>query len=80
MSNKFKNILLILAVAVIFIFRAMEHQAFDLVFYIGCIAMAAVEGLYLFLNRHDLEDNDRITELFYLAGIGIVVACKIFVF
>ncbi len=80
MSNKFKNILLILIVAVIFIFRVMEHDAFNPVFYLGCMVMACIEALYLFINRRDLEDNDRITELFYLAGIGIVVACKLFIF
>lgn len=80
MSKKFKNALLIICVIVIFCFRAVESAAFDAVFYIGCLAMAAVEGLYLYLNREELEDNDRINELFYLCGIGVVIACKIFVF
>lgn len=80
MSKGFKNTLLVLAVIVVIIVRACYPQVFDLTFYIGCLVMAAVEGLYLFLNRNELEETDRVNELFYLAGIGIVIACKIFVF
>lgn len=81
MSKTFKNVLLGLIVAVVFCFRLMgSTTAFDLAFYIGCVAMAGMEGLYLYLNRDELEEDERINELFYLGGIGIVLACKLFVF
>ena len=80
MSKGFKNTLLILAVAAVFIMRVCYPQYFDLTFYLACLAMAAVEGLYLLINRAELDETERVNELFYLAGIGVVIACKIFVF
>ena len=81
MSKTLKNVLLGIAVAVIFCFRiAGKTAAFDLAFYIGILAMAAVEGLYLLLNRKELEENERINELFYLCGIGVVLLCKVLIF
>ncbi len=80
MSKGFKNTLLVLAVIAAVIARFCYPQYFDAVFYVACLAMAAAEGLYLFVNREELDETDRVNELFYLAGIGVVIACKIFVF
>ena len=80
MSKGFKNTLLAIAAIIALVARICYPQYFDLVFYLACLGMAAVEGLYLFVNRAELEETDRVNELFYLAGIGVVIACKIFVF
>jgi hypothetical protein len=81
MTKKTKNILLGIAVAVIFVVRiAGTATAFNYAFYIGAAAMAAVEGFYLWRNHKELEENERVNELFYLIAIGIVILCKLIFF
>lgn len=81
MSKGIKNGVLIAVVVVIFIVRvAGDAATLNWVFYSGIGVIAAVEGLYLLLNRGKLEDNERLNELFYLAGIGIVLICKLVFF
>ncbi len=81
MTKGLKNVLLAVVLAVVLCLRLMgQTNVFDIGFYTGCFVMAGIEGLYLFVNRKVLDETERVNELFYLCGIGVVLACKIFVF
>ena len=82
MNKTFKNVLLGIIVAVLVCLRAMKQQPelFNVGFYIGCCLMAAVEGLYLLINKTRLDEQERINEIFYLCAIGVVLICKVLFF
>ena len=82
MNKTFKNVLLGIIVVILFGLRMMGQrpELFNIGFYIGCFLMAAVEGLYLLLNRTKLDEKERVNEIFYLCAIGVVLICKVLIF
>ena len=81
MNKTLKNAVLAIVVIVLFCVRvAGTAAAFDIAFYIGIAAILLTSGIYLLINRKNLDEKERTNEIFYLCAIGVVLICKIFLF